>query len=99
MGIYVSMCHLPLRYVAHWFLVSIVCPEMLSVFWYIDVVHVRDFQDTGARPGLIITSSHLTFVRSISLIDRSFVAVTGHYVKGFRCTQLTCVGFIGGADL
>ena len=40
MGIYVSMYHLPLCYVAHWFLGSIVCPEMLRVFWYIDVFHV-----------------------------------------------------------
>ena len=28
--------------------------------------------------GLIITSGHRTFVRSISFIDRSFVAVTEH---------------------
>ena len=35
---------------------------------------------TKPHPGLIITSGHLTFVRSISFIDRSFVAVTGHYV-------------------
>ena len=31
-------------------------------------------------PGLIITSGHQTFVMSISFIDRSYVAVTGHYV-------------------